>query len=181
MDKIEGNFGKRFVEVSGGYGNIGKIEDAIKTVEEIDSSGGTVSQLLDGNAIAGKEHLLHSAKLALEALERGRSFADSARIELTCWVAGSRQIDKSIERVGIKEDSDEIGVITIGGDESKVRGGQREIFSRLGIDRDEEVLDITDEKVDRIREIFSISEDQLDVASLEEIVLEKVALLSLEQ
>lgn len=181
MFEIAGSFGKRFVKISGGDAKIREVEKAIGCIEGIDSSNETTSQIFNAKRIAGKNHLLHALKLALESLEKGNQFADDPRIELTCWTAALRQIDKAINRVGVKEDSDEIAVITIGEDSKGVKKSQRKIFRELDIKEDEGVLEITDEKIDDLQEAFSILRTQLKISSLEDIVIEKIALLGLEQ
>ena len=167
MVEIKGSFGTRHVKSAGGLAEFDDIEKVIRIV--------------DASRVAGKEHVVHSAKLALDSLERGRSFADSPSIELTCWVAGLRQINKSLERVGINEDSREIAVVVVGDSSSKVDEAIEKIFEELGIVREDQVLEIDDEKIETIKEAFSISESQLKVSPLKDIILEKVALLSLEQ
>lgn len=181
MTKITGNFGKRSILISGGQSQIEEIEETIKKIEKIDKKHETISQLFDASKIAGKKHLLHSSKLALEAIENNRSFADSPNIELTCWTAGLRQINKSLERVGIKEDSEKIAIITIGKNYSKVEKAHNEIFQELGMEEDEGVLEITDDKINNLKEAFSVSQEQVEVSDLEKMILEKVALLSLKQ
>lgn len=181
MIELKGSFGKRFVEISGGLGEIGGIEKAVGTIKEIDESHGTTSQIFNASRIAGKSHLLHSSKLALESLESGNSFADSPRIELTCWTAGLRQIKKALKRVGIKENSKEIVVVTIGEKESKVNESHQNILRELKIKEDEKILELDEKSLNDLTEGFSISPEQLKVSSPEEIVLEKIALLELEK
>ncbi len=133
MKKIKGEFGERFIEISGGKKEIEKIDEAIKKLEEIDESNGTISQIFNAEKIAGESHLLHASKLALEALERGESFADTPRIELTCWTAGLRQINKALDRVGVEKNSEEIAIVSIGEEKEGVEKAQKAIFQELDI------------------------------------------------
>ncbi len=181
ITKIRGNFGERWVAISGGNLRIEDIEEIIGKVNEIDESFGTISQLFDAPRIAGREHILHASKLALEALENDRAFADSPSIELTCWVAGLRQINKSLDRVGINSSSEGVVLVSIGKNKSDVRNSLEKIGEYMGLEENMNVLEITDEKMESLKEVFSISGNRLDVSSLREIILEKVALLSLEQ
>lgn len=181
MFKIEGSFGERWVGISGGRIVVDSVEGLLEKVEEVDDSFGTISQLFEAPRIAGEKHLLHASKLALEALEKDRSFADSPSIELTCWAAGLRQINKSLDRVGIKSNSEKVAIITIGESSSDVRKAMEELIRALDLEQDEEVLDVTPEKIDILRDSFSISSNRLETAPLQELILEKVALLSLEK
>jgi len=181
MDIITGEFGERNVLVKGGWVEIQDIPEIIETLSEIDSEFGTTSQVFDANFIAGKNHILRASKLALDSLERSRAFADNPSIELTCWTAGMRQIDKSLDRVGVKGGSGGIVVVTIGTESEKVEEAQSNILKELSVDVDEGVLDIDEEKEKALAEAYSLSEEQLETHSVDDLVMEKVALLSLQQ
>lgn len=180
MHKIKGSFGEKSVSLSGGEIDIGDVEDAFSTLQEIDEREGTVSQVFEASRIAGESHLLHSAKLAYEAIEKGKSFADSPGIELTCWVAGLRQINKSLEKVGIDDGTEKAAVIVIGNDLSGVQKAREGIFESFFTARDDSVIDYGEWKRDSLIESYDISKGQEKVSCVEDMVLEKVALLSLE-
>lgn len=181
MVEIVGDFGKRHVLVTGGFVEIKDVEKIIEKLDEVDGKYGTISQVFDAKTIAGKTHVRHASKLALESLESGRSFAKSSSIELTCWVAGMRQINKSLDRVGVKEDSSEIVIVTIGEKESEALEAQKELIQDMGVEKDEQVLEIDEDKKENLAKIYSISEKQLKIMPLKKMVMENVALLSLEQ
>lgn len=179
MIEIQGNFGRRLVEISGGRTELGDVEKTIEEIEKIDRAEATTSQIFDARRIAGKQHLIHASKLALEARERGKSFADSPKIELTCWTAALRQIDKAIDRVGVKTGSNEIAIMTIGENKTRVKEANKRIHRALGIERDDKVFEIDDEKVENLKEAFNISQKQEEISSPKNIILEKIGLLSL--
>ncbi len=181
MMEIHGDFGKRFVEVAGGRIELNDIEEVIRSIEDIDESNETVSQLFDASCVAGSDHLFHSVRLALDALERDRAFANSSRIEFTCWVAGLRQINKSLDCVGISEETESVAVLIVGQSSSKVEKSLNDIFDQLDIERMDEVLEIDDKKFENLLDIYSIDESRAGAFSLKDLILEKVALLSLEQ
>lgn len=181
MAKLKGSFGNRSVKITGGRAEIKDIEKVLEIVDELDGEHGTTSQLFDAKRIAGKEHILHASKLALESLEGGNPFANSPKIELTCWVAGLRQIDKALEGFGIKEGAGNIAVVTIGEREDEVETVQRKILKGLNIEEDREVLELTEDKIEGLQEQFSITQNQLEVSSIQGLVLEKIALLNLEK
>ena len=180
MIELEGNFGKKFIDIYGGGAKEIGIEDALATIDQIDDSNNTISQIFDAENIAGKKHLLHAAKLALEAIKNDQSFADSPKIELTCWVAGKRQINKAIKKVGVNKESKKIAFITIGEDSEKVKETEERILESLEIEKDEDALKLNDQGKKRLQNIYSISEEMLEHYSIEEIILENTALLSLE-
>lgn len=181
MIELKNDFEKRIVDIYGGRGKVGEVEKALETIRKADDSHGTISQLFNARVIASQEHLLHASKMALKSLESGGYFANSPEIELTCWVAGRRQINKAIERVGIKSGTEEIAAVTIGENEKEIVKTQNEIFEELGLEEDEKVLNVTGEEIEDIRNAFSLSKEQLEVSEPEELVLEKIALLRLEK
>lgn len=181
MLELEGSFGKQILEITGGHIRVDDEKNVIETVGEISKNHGVVSQVFDAEHIAGREHLIHAVRLALIALESGENFADSPNIELVCWVAGTRQIDRAVELVGIRGETTKVALIVLGLSREKVEQVTREISQELQIDEDEEVLDITPEKSEFLKEVFSISDAQLEAADLEELVLERIALLSLQK
>ncbi len=181
MECIKGSFGEKYVGITAGRADIESIDEIIEEINVIDEEYDTVSQIFDASKIFGKNHLLQSSKLTLEALEDGETFANSPAIELTCWTAGSRQINKSLERVGVKEGSDQpVSAVTIGDDTESVEEAQEKITQNLKIRKDEKALEVSEEKIEGLKKTFSITEKQLEVSTPEKIVLEQIALLSLE-
>lgn len=160
---------------------VADVEKTVNIVEKIGEACGTINQIFDASRIAGKEHLVHAARLALNAQEEGKSFASSPNIELACWTASSRQINRAIDRVGIRKNTREVSLIILGDDPGKVDESHERILNKLQIDPDDKVLEITEKKEKNIREAYSISKNELEIAPLKKIVLERVALLSLKR
>lgn len=181
MKEIEGRFGKRFIEITGGRMEINNVEGLIEDLEEIDKDNGTISQVFNAKKIAGLGHILQASKLALEALEEEKSFADSPKIELTCWTAGLRQINKALNKVGVTKGSKEIAVAIIGEKKKNVRNARASLFRELDIKESPEVIKMDEDKIKDLMGAFSISQDQLEVSSPEDIIKEKIALLSLKK
>ncbi len=180
MFELEGPFGKRFVGVAGGQVKVRNIDELLQKLAKIDGKNKTISQTLDASRIAGKKHLLHAAHLALIAHATGKNFAQSLDIELLCWVAGLRQIEQALERVGVHKGELSVALLTIGNSREQVRRTQEEALYRLEIKRDDKVLEVTPEKTSDLSKTFSIHERELDVTSVDELILERVALLSLQ-
>ena len=181
MLTLAGPFGRRALRIAGGRVAVRDVGEILKKIEAIDGGHGTVSQVFDASRIAGKAHLAHAAKLALTAHSMGRGFTSSLGLELMCWAAGVRQIDLALKRVGLREGSCEVAILTLGGSRLAVKRAQDEIFSRLDIKRDDRVLELTPKKTRLLADVFSVSERELGVAGIEKLVLERIALLSLER
>lgn len=180
MYLIGGDFGERYVSIVGGVVGIEDVTGVVDILSEIDSEFGTVSQIFDAEKIAGRDHLLLAARLAFDAMERDRSFADDSSIELTCWAAGMRQINKSLEKVGVKEGENGVVLFVSGEDEESVEQAREACLERLGIDGNDDFVGV-DGCEEVLSETFDLSEDRLEVYPIEELVMEKVSLLSLEQ
>ena len=181
MLTLKGHFGKCVLGISGGKGAVHDIEKILRGIAKIDRKHGTTSQVFDASRIAGKTHLAHAAKLALTAQSTRRDFTSSLGLELMCWATGARQITQALERVGLREGSTRVAVLTLGKSRGTVNRAQTDIFSELGIERDCRVLELTPEKARSLVKVFSISEEELKLAPIEKLVLERIALLSLEK
>ncbi|KXB02264.1 hypothetical protein AKJ44_00915 [candidate division MSBL1 archaeon SCGC-AAA261F17] len=181
MLELNGPFGRRVLAITGAHAHVEDVESVIRKVRKISRANEVVSQIFNAKHIAGRQHLIHAARLALIAQEEGRNFADSQSIELTCWTAGLRQINQALERVGLRKGSAEVAILTIGGKVEKVKKAREEILHELGAKQGEGVLDLTPEKEPTLIRDFGISESELEVANLQSLVLERVALLSLER
>lgn len=151
----------------------------IQKLEEIDRMRGTVSQVFDASSIAGPKHLIHAARLAITAGDSGRGLADSLKMDLVCWVAGERRIGEALRKVGLRPDGREIAFLVLGDSTQRVRAALTDIF-KLGAKRDDKLLELSPKKGKKLKQRFLISQKELDIAPIGDLVLERVALLSLE-
>jgi tRNA threonylcarbamoyladenosine modification (KEOPS) complex Cgi121 subunit len=179
--ELRGVFGKKIVGLAGAAIKIDDVNKALKKVTAVDRTCGTTSQLFDASRIAGGNHLVHAARLALTARATEMNFASSLGIELVCWVAAERQIGKAFEKVGLRKGVTKIGVLTIGDSRANVKRAQLDILCELSAKREDNVLELSQDKLPVIMKIFSVSKPELEVADLQKLVLERVALLALEK
>ena len=181
MLELKGAFGKRVVGVIGARAEVQDVDAMLKTLSAIDEKVHTVSQIFDADRIAGKEHLIHAAKLALDARATCTSFAGSLNIELVCWASGVRQIAQAFERVGLRKGCRQVAILTIGNTREAVKCAQTKILQELRVKRDNKVIDITPKKIPVLMKTFNIPKRELKIADIQKLVLEKVALLSLQR
>lgn len=181
MYELKGCFGKRVVGVSGGRIRAGNVEELLDKIQKIDRANKTTSQIFDASYVAGSEHLVHSARSALIAHAMKTNFADSLNIEISCWVAAEQQIARAFEKVGLRENSDTVAILVLGDSRPRVKKVLHEICRELGIAREDDVLELTAEKIPRLVEIFSISNGELKIAPDQKLVLERIALLTLKK
>ncbi len=102
-------------------------------------------------------------------------------IELVCWAAAERQIARAFEKVGLHKGSKDLAILTLGDSRTRVKQASDNIRHELGIKRGDDVVDVTREKVSKLLKVFSIPKDELKIAPIQKLVLERVALLALEK
>lgn len=181
MFKLKGPFGERFASVAGGRVKIENVDQLLGKLAEIDEKTGTTSQVFDASRIAGAAHLVHAARLALVSHATGKSLASSLNIEFVCWTAGSHQIEQALGRVGVGENTRTVALLTVGSSEDEVERARDEALRYLEIERDDVVLKIGPEKAPRLLEVFSISAKEREIADIQKLVLERMALLALQR
>jgi len=179
--ELRGTFGKRVVGVVGARGTVQNIDAGLGIMAAVDKKTHTTNQIFDADHISGKEHLVHAAKLALTARTAHTNFAESFNIELVCWAAGARQINQAFERVGLRAGCGRVALLTVGNTRDGVKRAQTEILRELGLNRDDGVLEVTAKKVPALMKTFGIRKPEVEIAPVQKLVLEKVALLSLQR
>ena len=149
------------------------VESFISEIQTLGDEHGSLIQAIDPTYCAGTGHLETAFAKAAHARETGEAIADDPALEVLLYVAGTRQIEQALT-IGPSSVDDPVLVVWHEGDEVAVR---EEMESTLGSVRETWTPDS-----DRIAEWFDISEQERNAttASLEELVIERVALLVLD-
>lgn len=171
---------RRWVGLAGGRAGPLPVEEVLGRVRRVDRERGTVTQLFDASRVAGLAHLAHSARLALLARSRGLGFADSLSMELVCWTAAERQIGKALEKVGLREGSRTVALVSVGEERGAVEGALEEVLRETGMEREDGVVGLSPSKVRILSEVFSLPKGMVRKLGVQKLVLERVALLALE-
>ncbi len=171
----------KWVGLAGGRRKPGPVEEVLEKLRVADGRWGTTTQAFDARRVAGRVHLAHAARLALLFHSRGSGFADSLAAELVCWTAADRQIRRALERVGLREDSRTVALVSVGERRESVEGALGEIFGTGVVRREDGVMELSPSKRKALLEAFSLSPSLVRKMGLERLVLEKVALLALER
>jgi tRNA threonylcarbamoyladenosine modification (KEOPS) complex Cgi121 subunit len=143
-------------------------------------------QFFDARLIAGLEHLYFAALNALTAFETRLNISRNPAIEALLYASGQHQIEKAIETVGIAADMSEIAVLIMSETEKDARESLRSVSDLLRGEICDDILKLTEEKMEIIGKLFSISDLELEAASrgessesaLVDLVIEHVALLA---
>ena len=103
------------VEILGFTGEIESIPKTLEQVETIRNSCCDVGiiQLMNADAIAGKEHLKQGVIHAINAFKRGENLAKDLGIEILIRTSAQRQISKAFKILGLKEGEMNIAVVLI--------------------------------------------------------------------
>jgi len=176
----------KYVEISG-FRNV-TVADAPKFLSMLhgDLPEGVEVQLLNADLIASWQHLYFAVLNALMAHKTKHGISKSLAVETALYASAQRQIKKAISTVGLKPQCRNIAAIIIGENPDATRKALYAIAQHLGAQPDEEVLKLSDAKVQRIRSAFDISDTELEVVTtkgnpdqaLVDLVIERVALLS---
>jgi tRNA threonylcarbamoyladenosine modification (KEOPS) complex Cgi121 subunit len=146
-------------------------------------------QLFDANLVATWQHLYFAALNALMVFRNKENISKSLAMETLLYASAQHQIRKATEIIGIKPSTTEVAVLIVGDRTETVETALKKIAKRIGGKEDEAVLELTKEKIVRIRKTFGISGAELRTASkkpdsnkaLIDLVIERVALLSTER
>ena len=176
----------KYAEITG-YRNIkfARAEEFLKanrkeTQENVDL------QFFDARLIATQEHLYFAALNALQAFQNKTNISKSLAMETMLYASAQRQIQKAIQRCGIKPETTSMAVIIIGEDPTQLKTMLEAISTYVGVEPDEKVLEMSKFKEHKIIETFQITDQELKTVMKNEnreeavvnLVIERVALLA---
>jgi len=150
--------------VEAGFEDIGAL---IERLREAAGELGVFAQAFDPSIIVSERHLLHAHALALKAFEERENYAKSIETETLLKAAAETRIDEAIMKAGAKDPKDFL--LLTDADREKLGallGKLRGKTKRLAFKYDPW----------RVKEVFNITEKMLENYSLEELVLERMAL-----
>ncbi len=147
-------------------------QEALKNFPEL--------QIFNARAIAGEEHIAFAIAQAERAFRSSTNISANKKLEVLLRASAQRQISVAIEKLGIK-DSKDVVVIS-----DNLPG---ELIRRYKCKECRYVLDITPEKLEYLKELFNITERELEATGargfdekkedVKSIIIERIALLNL--
>ena len=144
-------------------------------------------QFFDAKLIAGQQHLYFAALNALKAFENKSNISSSLAIEALLYASAQRQIRKALDTLGLKQDSSQVAVLIMAEKKQEIHDCLKVVSKLIPGERNDAVLELTDEKSGGIKELFGISELEigaklgrkgLEREALVDLVVEHVALLA---
>lgn len=154
------------LNILGLKGEINSISETLNQVNSIKKDS-EIIQLLNADAIAGRRHIEHGVNQAFLAFERGENLANDLSVEICLRCSAQRQISKAFDLLGLKEGPMNLCAILIDCDDYTSE------MSSL-FDLDESVLT---PDVDMLKEIYGISDDELGIMDVEDILIDRISKL----
>lgn len=99
------------IVVIGACGIIKNVDSFVKQLLLFSKKENLVIQVFDATVVYGKDHLISATTHAQRAFEQGRNTTNSLALEIMLYAAGERQIQKAIQKIGIKRGEQHIAFI----------------------------------------------------------------------
>jgi tRNA threonylcarbamoyladenosine modification (KEOPS) complex Cgi121 subunit len=141
-------------------------------------------QFFDADLIATEEHLCFAVLNALQAFRSKTNVSKSVAMETMLYASAQRQIQKSIEHIGIKPKSQNFAVVIVSECKNQIKNQLSALTECFSSSPDGTVLQLTETKKQKIQAAFQITEPELKTqkgkteVTLVNLVIEHMALLS---
>ena len=173
----------RYVEITG-YRSIAFVQAVSFLKAHRKQTSQVELQFFDADLVATEEHLYFAVLNALQAFRGKTNISKSVAMETMLFASAQRQIQKSIEHIGVKPQSKNLAVVIVGEDSKQLDAQLEALTECLGTQPDVSVLQLTADKQKRIRAAFQITEEEIKTenspteAAIVNLVVEHVALLA---
>lgn len=147
----------------------GEIISVSETLNQINSfkKDSEIIQLLNADAVAGKCHIEHGVNQAFLAFERSENLANDLSVEICLRCSAQRQISKAFDLLGLKEGKMNLCAVLIDCDDYT-----SELSSLFELD-----YDVLCPDVEKLKEIYSISDGELSIMDVEDILIDRISKL----
>jgi len=143
-------------------------------------------QFFDADLVATQQHLYFAVLNALQAFRNKTNISKSLAVEAMLYASAQRQIRKAIQRCGIKPETTSMAVVIIGENPAEIEALLEAIAVCVGAEPDETVLEMTEVKLEKIKEAFQVKAEEIKTMmkngnrdeAVVSLVIERVALLA---
>lgn len=118
-------------------------------------------QVLNADHVAGWRHLCFAALNALKAFDQKRNFAGRLDMEMLLYASCQDQITKAFTLVGITPQTSRVAFLMLAESEEEAVKGLESVEPFLGV-LDDSVLEINEEKFGELKQVFSVSDLELE-------------------
>lgn len=161
-----------------GFRNV-KMQNVDKFLEKFrNEDENNVIQFFDAEYVAGRQHLFFAALNALQAFKNKANISNNLAVETILYASAQRQIKKAVKMLGIKKDSEDLAVLIISENPNKINDFLTIVENMVAGEKDDTILELTDKKFLKIKNLFEISDLELE-SKLWEKGQEKEALTNL--
>lgn len=157
------------LKILGFRATIDSVGDTLEEIGNIKKEG-EIIQLLNADAVASKNHIIHGVNQARLAFNRGENLAKDLSVEIVLRCSAQRQISKAFKILGLSEG--EMGLCAVLVNCDDYTNELESIFTR-----DDSVL-IADEN--KLKEIYKISDEELSGMSVENIIIDRITKLTVD-
>jgi KEOPS complex subunit Cgi121 len=166
-------------KIIGAKGKIQDINSFLKKIITLSNRYDMVIQVVNADFVYGKDHLFSAVEHTIRSFKNQMNSLNSLSLEMLLYASGERQIQKAIEKIGIKNGNQKIAFIFIRERNGKISDDEVEhVLSSLNLKRNDKVLE---GDVDTLKR-FGITEDELSTipeSKYGDLLLEKVALVDI--
>ncbi|MEN2975325.1 MAG: KEOPS complex subunit Cgi121 [Candidatus Caldarchaeales archaeon] len=163
------------------------LRDPARLVSEL-SSDQVLVNIFKANSIVSLKQIHIAAISALAAFKSKSNIARNLNIEILLRISSETQIDKALKKIGVDEETDEVGVCIIAGDKVEIDKVGRILSSRIGgIELSGEDL-YEHERITRALEFYNIDREELQLIQAKDLyeaalllIIEKIATLDVER
>jgi tRNA threonylcarbamoyladenosine modification (KEOPS) complex Cgi121 subunit len=176
----------KYVEITG-YRNVEfERAEAFLKAKRLETYQGVEIQFFDAELIATQDHLLFAVINSLEAFKNKTNLSKSAAMETMLYASAQRQIQKAIQKCGIKSSTTNMAATIIGEKPIRLKKAVDAISEAVDAKPDQSVLEMSTSKNDTIRKVFQISNEEIEAVmksgnsqeAVVNLVIERVALLA---
>lgn len=176
----------KYVEITG-YKNVrfSLAEEFLKANRK-ETQQNSHTQFFNAQLIATQQHLYFAVLNALEAFKNKTNISKSLAMETMLYASAQRQIQKAIQRLGIRKECADLAVVIIGESPAEIRTVLQAVTAHVCAQPDESVLEMSIGKAKKIQEAFGIKDEEVKTVmknddheeAVVNLIIERAALLA---
>ena len=172
-----------------GVARVPDLDAFLAVLDDVAAGHGAAVQAFDARYVVDREHLERAVELANRAVERDDAIARDRSVEILLYAAGRRQIRRALAMGVSAGECPVVVVVDAGPARSGDDGDSGDKSEARAVDDLRDRLDLTPEPTlgdydpERVRAFFDVGDAELGAVAgtLEDVVLERVALLDVEK
>lgn len=157
------------LKILGFRATVDSIGDTLNQIDDIKKDG-EIIQLLNADAIAGKNHVIHGVNQAKLAFDRNENLANDFSVEIALRCSAQRQISKAFKILGLKEGHMNLCALLINCDDYSKE------LSSIFIPDDNVLIPNND----KLMKIYHIGENEIENVSIEDIIIDRITKLTVD-